>query len=552
MKKLILMLIISVLLTAFIFSGCSPAEFYSGTLSNQSGQAGDSVLADYLSTSPLLPVSGLTAGVVNTDGVNSVRLTWDPIPYAGRYIVYSSASEDGEYAIAGSTISADYSFSVAFADGETEKDFFFKVATVNVNEVESAFSNAISLTVSRTGENNSQVVLCYLSRGTSDAVIVNWSSVVNTSYYKILRVLSGADLSTAVTVDASYLPLNKDLAMQAYPDATIENGILYDYWIIPVDSTGAEGSLSLKATAGYARPVPFDFTVSQGHALRSVVGTPYCLIELTWSAKYQLEDAFGPILNPVEDPNKYEVIQIPDRWDVVCAYTPSTGVFYDLADVYNVAFGGSVELTVLEDISTEGFVEDGITMTADPENPVDNEWVREGSLFTSIDSTLNQVNYIYRLYAVNDDFSPGNAEFTETWTQSFFFKTQAVFNQNKTNEFKTAFSPLLKGYAVDPSAIDPPSAAATVSMEQIDIDTVLTDTIRVEWTASAGALQYLIYRKVVGSDGWSMLSVASDLFYNDATAEGSVQYQYGIAATSVADDLTLQSEMSLQSDPFGL
>lgn len=192
---------------------------------------------------------GAPANVQASDGTytDRVRVTWDPVPGAGTYYVYSALSDTVNRTILGSTSGTLYDDMNAIPAFLT---YYWVKAVAGGGE--SLFSSYDTGYKGLTSPLNVQA-----SDGTyTDKVLVTWTGVPGTSQETVWRSTTDS-LATAQSIGTSAYVTG------AYSDTTAVPEILYYYWIEAEDAGGS--SVFSSSDAGWRHlAAPAGVTASDG------------------------------------------------------------------------------------------------------------------------------------------------------------------------------------------------------------------------------------------------------------------------------------------------
>lgn len=518
------------LILSILFSGC---DIFKGDkeLSGDGDNKTNTALSTVMSNVALIPARGLKAvGATIAEG-HAIYLVWEGVAYAKSYNIYVSDSLEGEFTLLGTNDSCEYYHMLPENLSLSSVNKFYKVAGVNQNEKEGAFSSIAEGNFKVSGSFEKKVEHILLSKGDSGGIVVTWTSEPAAFSYKIMRAKSGAGYENAEVAREVYVPVDNTLSMLSWTDRGVKPGFVYDYWVICVDENGIAGNLSNVGIGGYVRPYP-----QAVFALPSAVrGSGFSYIDICWEALWRLEDAQGPIAGSEakEDTSEESIV-----WNVKVIDNPIDGTFYSMTSLPS-------SLSWLKAANNHGSfgnklpggqgVDSDSDLTTSPA-----KWTKDAHFPTLLkrlkngDINLNTIEYCYRIL-VNT-----NANFEKT----AYFVVSAIYKKSYFNEFETQACAMQEGFAIKPSVNI--NAPATVSATS-----TTPGIVNISWSSVSGASKYVVVRKKSTDYNFSKVQElnGTSFTHGDGSEDNSVEagtWYYSVRAVNNTGESEFSMPVSVE------
>lgn len=433
-----------IFIVVFFFSmvfSCVYPEIYQIDLTNDGDNKSNTVLAGLAGNPALMPPSELTYLAELNGTTLNWRLSWDAVPFAVKYAIFLTDEAGSFFTECGSAESNSWTHQETVAVHQIEKTTFFAVQAINSNKSASGYTCILKAEFRKVNSAISAVDTIFISKGTETGVLVTWLPAPGAVRYRIDRARSGGEM---ITVNNSFIPLNLDDERFSWLDRNIEESLLYDYRVTGFDQYGASGLPGPIAEKGFVWPGAMDFDVSPGSRVRGIEGsTEYSVIDLKWICPAYTMTASG-----IEDPI------FADDWEIMTAVNPSDLNYTALKDIYSSAAGVQEELTCLK-LFDPGLADIGVHLVDNLTSDGFTQHSTNSQLFyksftSSVDGRI-YYQFVYRLLVEDNSFPL--IGFTSAWDFLYYFQARAIYNQGSFDEEKTLYSPVMRGFAANPSAV---------------------------------------------------------------------------------------------------
>ncbi len=324
---------------------------------------------------------------------------------------------------------------------------------------------------------------------TETELVAEWDAVEGAESYNVYRKAAGSSSWTSVAANVTDT---------IYVDGTIEPNIEYAYAVSAVNADGNETEHSATGVAG------LNFgTIKTLDAVAAPKGAT-----ITWGA-LELADYY--------EVYRKESAQPDTAW-VMVGYTAETT--YTDEDIescvyYNYkieAISGNYRAGTSADIPTVRFLAVPETAITNTENGIEIYYGEvNGAITYVIEKKIGDGDFkeIARVDAVEDVFVDGDV----------------VDNGSYTYRIRS----LGDGINSAPQEFNAITRLGTPVVKSISVD---VPGMTITWSPVAGATQYKIYRKVVGTNQMSVIATATGTSYTDTTAQSNVVYTYTVSAAN--------------------
>jgi fibronectin type 3 domain-containing protein len=520
-------------------------------------------------------------GLATLAGPGEMTLTWTPIVGASYYLVRSSSTSMGPYALAGRSTGPSFSQFSGLTNGNT---YYYVVSAVTADG-ESPISAQASVTPLATALPAPSGVVGDARNG---QVLVSWTSAGAGASYVVWR---------AASPGGPYVAVSAASASDGFTDATVANGTTYYYVVQNVG--GGAGSYS-------AESAPLTPQATLPIAPTGVVATAGSTwAGLSWSA---VTGATGYVVMRGTTPGgPYVTLAQPADTTFADTNAQNGTTYYYVVAASNATGWGAVSAEVSAAVAANLSPQTPVLTVVGSYNEVALSWTNAaGATFYQLErgtahggpyTVLGNFNspvldtppvagvpYYYVVTAndtgpttISNEVSvtmttgapppptnvtayAGNGTVTVTWdpvpgaSQYWLYKstaasgpwtsvgagvgfsTQAGGLVNGTTHYFAvqAAGPVAPWSANSATASATPSATLPLAPPGLVILGGGNGEITFGWTPSTGATSYHVYRRTGGA--WSSLGISASNDYHDIGLTNGVSYAYAVAAVNAAGE----------------
>jgi fibronectin type 3 domain-containing protein len=433
-------------------------------------------------------------GLAGTAGDQQVALTWTASSGAASYNLKSASSGAGPYTTVVNTTSTSYT-NTGLVNGTA---VFYEVTAVNSLGESAPSAPPVSVTPTAPAVAPSAPSLS----GTAgdNQVALSWSTSTGASTYNVQRGASAGTETNLVT----------GLTTTTYTDSTAANGTTYFYRVVAVTPAFPSGTNSNEISS---TPVAAGTVPSAPSALSATAGDSK--VDLAWTAgagatSYQVKRGTTPGSETVLASGITTTF-----------YSDTTAVnlshyFYVVVGVNSK--GASVASNEVGPVSPAGppsppLTPTGLAATADTTPKVALTWT----------ASVGATGYVVQrgpsgagpFTVIGSPASNSFNDVTPANNTTYFYEVAAV-NVGGLSAFSAAVSALTPSVA--PSGLTAVPSATPLQ-------------VALNWTGSAGAVSYNVYRSTNGG-GFTVIQNVAVATYTDATVANNTAYSYKITAVN--------------------
>jgi len=502
---------------SLLHSGSNNIQIYAPQ--SNPGYFANGILYDYLrfELTGYLPPAPASLTVLPGNAKNV--LNWPPAPGATSYnVLRSTTSESTGYSLLASGASGPVCGSTPQPAGYVDTTatngttYYYEVASVNVSGTSSTTSPSASGVPLGSAPGTPAAPTGLAVTAGSRQAVLTWNASTGASYYQVGRSIASGGPYTMVA---------SSLSGTSGTDTGLTNTDQYYYVVSAVNASGTSGNSTQAGTL----PMPTSPTQAPGlPTVINVGGVPY----LTWTGVSGASNYVVQRATAASGP--YTVLY---QYNMGQFYTdntalPSTTYYYEVA---------AANVSGMSAFSSPG------TVTTPPAPPASLTATPGNTQITlSWPATSGAASYNVQRSLVT------GGPYTSIGTSAGLSYT----NTGLTNG--TAYYYVVAGVNVTGTGLNSPEAAATpistVPVAPLGLTaTGTTGAIMLNWTASAGATGYTVYRAQVTGGPYGAIASGITTSDTDSGLSASATYYYVVVATNAGGASAYSAEVSASTPP---
>jgi len=489
--------------TSYTNTGLSSGTTYYYKVSAYNSAAGESEKSPYAyAIIPGIPLI-ITPIIPPTD--SSITLSWSAVTGATGYNVYRSTSAYGTYSYVTSTSSTSYT-NTGLSSGTT---YYFKVSAYN-NSGESAQSQYYSATTILSVPLN---LTAAPVSGSSNSILLSWSSVTGATGYAIYRNTSASGTYTSVTSTSS----------TSYTNTGLSANTTY-YYKVSAYNGSVESAQSPYYSATTMPGAPSSVTATAASSSSITVSW----LSVTGATGYK-------VYRSTSYNGLYDSVGTTTSTSFTNTGLSANTTYYYKVSAYNSS-GASSQ-------SSYDYATTPIAIPAVPSG-VSATAASSSSITVSWSSVTGATGYkIYRSTIYNGTYdSVGTTTSSTSFTNTGLSSNTTYYY--KVSAYNSSGASSMSSYAYAMTPLSTPSSVTATAAS--------SSSITVSWSSVTGASGYAVYRSTSAFGTYSYVTSTSYTSYTDTYLSSGTTYYYKVSAYNSDYVESSQSSYTYATTPLAI